>query len=85
MLGGLIIGVILDLPFLTRPNRARVGWGFLFTTGEYALTYPPSFLIPRKTLYSSHLANLNFRNGHLVSSNENKPYCETQLVVMIIF
>lgn len=34
MLGGLIIGVILDLPFLSRPNRARVGWAFLFVTGE---------------------------------------------------
>ena len=35
MLGGLIIGVILDLPFLSRPNRARVGWAFLFVTGKH--------------------------------------------------
>lgn len=34
MLGGLIIGVLLDLPFLSRPNRARLGWAFLFTTGK---------------------------------------------------
>lgn len=33
MLGGLFIGVILDLPFLTRPMRARVGWVVLFVTG----------------------------------------------------
>ncbi|OCT55072.1 MFS transporter [Cladophialophora carrionii] len=33
MLGGLLIGVILDLPFLTRPMRARVGWVVLFVTG----------------------------------------------------
>ena len=33
MLGGLIIGVILDLPFLSRPNRARAGWVFLIVTG----------------------------------------------------
>jgi hypothetical protein len=73
MFGGLIIGMILDLPFLTRPNRARVGWVFLFITGEYGLTFPPSFLTSKRTLYSSHLANLIFRNGHLVSSNKYKP------------
>lgn len=33
MLGGLFIGVILDLPFLTRPMRARVGWAVLLVTG----------------------------------------------------
>ena len=33
MLGGLVIGFILDLPFLSRPNRARVGWAFLLATG----------------------------------------------------
>lgn len=33
MLGGLIMGMILDIPQLTRPMRARVGWAFLFVTG----------------------------------------------------
>ena len=33
MLGGLIIGFLLDVPFLNRPNRARVGWAFLIITG----------------------------------------------------
>lgn len=33
MLGGLFIGVILDLPFLSRPVRARVGWAVLLVTG----------------------------------------------------
>ncbi|KIW71220.1 hypothetical protein PV04_03409 [Phialophora macrospora] len=33
MLGGLLIGVILDLPFHSRPMRARVGWVVLFVTG----------------------------------------------------
>lgn len=33
MVGGLIIGLILDLPFLSRTNRARVGWAFLTSTG----------------------------------------------------
>ena len=33
MVGGLVIGVILDLPFLSRPMRARVGWAFVFATG----------------------------------------------------
>ena len=33
MVGGLLIGVILDLPFLSRPMRARVGWVVLLTTG----------------------------------------------------
>jgi hypothetical protein len=33
MLGGLLIGVILDLPFLGRPARANLGWVVLFVTG----------------------------------------------------
>lgn len=33
MLGGLLIGLILDVPFLSRPNRARLGWIVLFSTG----------------------------------------------------
>ena len=44
MFGGLVIGVILDLSFLTRPNRARLGWAFLFVTGEQigAFSHIPS-------------------------------------------
>jgi MFS family permease len=33
MLGGLLIGLILDLPFLSRANRARLGWAVVFVTG----------------------------------------------------
>ncbi|KAJ6441076.1 MFS transporter [Purpureocillium lavendulum] len=33
MLGGLLIGLILDLPWLSRPNRARLGWAVVFVTG----------------------------------------------------
>ncbi|KAL3465738.1 hypothetical protein BJX64DRAFT_296997 [Aspergillus heterothallicus] len=33
MLGGLIMGLILDIPWLTRPGRARAGWVFLVATG----------------------------------------------------
>ncbi|KAJ5668690.1 MFS transporter [Penicillium macrosclerotiorum] len=33
MLGGLVIGLILDLPGFTRPMRARIAWVFLFVTG----------------------------------------------------
>ncbi|KAM3425984.1 hypothetical protein NHJ13734_009752 [Beauveria thailandica] len=33
MAGGLLTGLILDLPMLSRPNRARLGWFFLFGTG----------------------------------------------------
>ncbi|KAJ5102499.1 MFS general substrate transporter, partial [Penicillium argentinense] len=33
MLGGLVIGLILDLPGFSRPTRARVAWVFLFVTG----------------------------------------------------
>ena len=33
MLGGLFIGVLLDLPFLGRPTRAKLGWVVLFVTG----------------------------------------------------
>lgn len=33
MLGGLLIGFILDFPWLQRPGRARLGWSFLLVTG----------------------------------------------------
>ena len=33
MLGGLIMGLLLDMPGFTRPVRARIGWVFLFVTG----------------------------------------------------
>ncbi|KAL4738522.1 major facilitator superfamily domain-containing protein [Aspergillus similis] len=33
MLGGLVMGLILDIPVLTRPARARAGWLFLAVTG----------------------------------------------------
>ncbi|KAH8690277.1 major facilitator superfamily domain-containing protein [Talaromyces proteolyticus] len=33
MFGGLFMGVLLDMPSLTRPQRACVGWGFLFASG----------------------------------------------------
>ncbi|KAK0373064.1 hypothetical protein CLIM01_09587 [Colletotrichum limetticola] len=33
MVGGLLIGLLLDLPALDRPGRARLGWAVLFVTG----------------------------------------------------
>lgn len=33
MAGGLVIGVLLDWPGLSRPYRARLGWIFVFATG----------------------------------------------------
>ncbi|KAJ5583122.1 hypothetical protein N7535_001742 [Penicillium sp. DV-2018c] len=33
MVGGLVMGSILDIPGLTRPMRARIAWLFLFATG----------------------------------------------------
>ncbi|GKT93009.1 MFS transporter [Colletotrichum tofieldiae] len=33
MFGGLLIGLLLDLPMLERPGRARLGWILLFVTG----------------------------------------------------
>ncbi|KAJ5411026.1 uncharacterized protein N7487_005385 [Penicillium crustosum] len=33
MLGGLVMGLILDIPGVSRPNRARIAWLFLFVTG----------------------------------------------------
>ncbi|TEA22085.1 UNC93-like protein [Colletotrichum sidae] len=33
MVGGLVIGILLDLPMLERPGRARLGWIVLFVTG----------------------------------------------------
>jgi hypothetical protein len=34
MVGGVIIGFLLDMPWLTRPRRALVGWIFVFVTGN---------------------------------------------------
>lgn len=33
MFGGLLIGMILDVPFLDRPGRAKLGWATVFVTG----------------------------------------------------
>lgn len=33
MLGGMLIGFLLDMPWLERPGRARLGWAFLLVTG----------------------------------------------------
>ncbi len=33
MFGGVIIGFILDMPYLSRPKRAMAGWIFTFVTG----------------------------------------------------
>jgi MFS family permease len=33
MLGGLVIGMLLDIPGAKRPLRAKIGWGFLLVTG----------------------------------------------------
>lgn len=33
MLGGLFIGMILDMPWFSRPMRARIGWATVFVTG----------------------------------------------------
>ncbi|ORY31999.1 major facilitator superfamily domain-containing protein [Naematelia encephala] len=34
MFGGVIIGFLCDMPWLTRPKRALVGWIFVFVTGN---------------------------------------------------
>lgn len=34
MVGGVIIGFLLDMPWLTRPKRALLGWVFVFVTGN---------------------------------------------------
>ncbi|KAK4687426.1 hypothetical protein P7C73_g2694, partial [Tremellales sp. Uapishka_1] len=34
MFGGVIIGFLLDMPYLNRPRRALVGWIFVFVTGN---------------------------------------------------
>ncbi|ESK91166.1 mfs [Moniliophthora roreri MCA 2997] len=33
MFGGLVIGLLLDIKFLSRPGRAKLGWIFVFITG----------------------------------------------------
>ena len=33
MLGGMLMGFLLDLPWFERPGRARLGWAFLLVTG----------------------------------------------------
>lgn len=34
MFGGMAIGLILDMPWFTRPKRALCGWAFVFVTGN---------------------------------------------------
>lgn len=64
MIGGLVIGLLLDLPFLSRPNRARVGWAFVFTTGMAIWGGGYAFQKwQNKWFAEGHLQDLDYTHG----------------------
>ena len=66
MLGGLLIGFILDLPMLSRPNRARLGWAFLLVTGMAIWGGGYAFeLWQEDRIASGHKQDIDYKNGSI--------------------
>jgi hypothetical protein len=69
MFGGVIIGFLCDLPWLTRPKRALVGWVFVFVTGNVimggGLAFENWFEAQGKTHFIVRTCLLHTVNRHL--------------------
>ncbi|KAI1274702.1 putative MFS transporter [Xylaria sp. FL0933] len=64
MLGGLIIGFILDMPSFSRSMRARIGWTVLIVTGLSVWGGGYAFqLWENKRLAAGHVQDIDYTNG----------------------
>lgn len=62
--GGLFIGFLLDLPWLSRPNRAKLGYGVILVTGFSIWGGWSEFIISarhRTPKFPLHLGGLAFQ------------------------
>lgn len=66
MLGGLIIGLLLDLPWLKRPARARLGWLVVFVTGAIIWGGGYAFQVwAQKRLAKGELQDVDYKQGNI--------------------
>lgn len=66
MLGGLIIGLILDMPWFNRGMRARIGWLVLFVTGMAIWGGGYAFQVwENDRLAAGHKQDLDYKQGSL--------------------
>ncbi|KAI0903897.1 putative MFS transporter [Ustulina deusta] len=64
MLGGLIIGLILDMPCFSRSMRARIGWAVLIVTGTSIWGGGYAFqLWENKRLAAGHIQDIDYTQG----------------------
>lgn len=66
MLGGLIMGLLLDLPWFRRPTRAKIGWVFLFATGM--AIWGGGYAYQRwadQRLASGHIQDIDYTHGSI--------------------
>ncbi|TGJ83776.1 hypothetical protein E0Z10_g4984 [Xylaria hypoxylon] len=66
MLGGLIIGLILDMPWLSRSMRARIGWAVLIVTGMAIWGGGYAFqLWENKRIAAGHIQDTDYTQGSI--------------------
>ncbi|KAL1844764.1 hypothetical protein VTK73DRAFT_1829 [Phialemonium thermophilum] len=66
MLGGLVIGLILDMPWFNRNMRARIGWAVLFVTGMAIWGGGYAFQKwENARLAAGHKQDLDYKQGRL--------------------
>ncbi|SPO06971.1 probable MFS transporter [Cephalotrichum gorgonifer] len=66
MLGGMLIGFILDMPWLNRTNRARLGWVVLLVTGMAIWGGGYAFeLWHEARIASGHIQDIDYTQGKL--------------------
>lgn len=66
MLGGLLIGLILDMPWLDRAKRARIGWAFVLVTGM--VIWGGGYAFQKwveKRVAEGHVQDIDYTDGHL--------------------
>ncbi|KAI0483476.1 putative MFS transporter [Xylaria cf. heliscus] len=66
MLGGLIIGLILDMPWFSRSMRARIGWAILMITGMSIWGGGYAFqLWENKRIAAGHIQDIDYTQGSI--------------------
>lgn len=66
MLGGLIIGLLLDMPWFSRNMRARIGWAVLLVTGTTIWGGGYAFqLWENKRLAAGHVQDIDYLQGNI--------------------
>ncbi|KAF2971635.1 hypothetical protein GQX73_g2035 [Xylaria multiplex] len=66
MLGGLMIGLVLDMPWFSRSMRARIGWTVLIITGMVIWGGGYAFqLWENKRIAAGHIQDIDYTQGNI--------------------